>query len=201
MKFFGFLNRIISFSFYSLFFFVPLVFAGNTSELFEFNKMWLTYGLTILIMLAWVIKMILGKRFFFQRTPLDLPIALFLVSQGIATVFSLDSYVSFWGYYSRFNGGLLSTITYILLYYAFASNLGKKQVMRVLTISLVSGLIVALWGLPSHFGYDPTCFVFRGNFDVSRWTDAFQPKSRIFSTLGQPDWMAAYMAVLIPLAL
>ncbi|MBI2032783.1 MAG: O-antigen ligase family protein, partial [Candidatus Levybacteria bacterium] len=57
------------------------------------------------------------------------------------------------------------------------------------------------WGIPSHFGYDPTCLVFRGNFDVSCWTVDFQPKIRIFSTLGQPAWMAAYLAVLIPVAL
>lgn len=116
-------------------------------------------------------------------------------------MFSLDQYVSFWGYYSRFNGGLLSTITYILLYYAFVSNLEKKHVLRVLHVTLFSGLIVALWGLPSHFGYDPTCYVFRGSFDVSCWTDAFQPKVRIFSTLGQPDWLAAYLGILIPLSL
>lgn len=201
MKLVSFFNRTISASFYTLFFFVPLVFAGDTSELFELNKMWITFGLTILIMFAWFSKMIVQKRFAIQRTPLDIPILLFLLSQIISTLFSLDQYVSFWGYYSRFNGGLLSTITYIFLYYAFVSNLEKKHVLRILQVTLFSGLIVALWGLPSHFGYDPTCFVFRGSLDVSCWTDAFQPKVRIFSTLGQPDWMAAYLGILIPLSL
>ncbi|HSW87816.1 MAG TPA: O-antigen ligase family protein [Candidatus Saccharimonadales bacterium] len=201
MKLVSFFNRIIAASFYSLFFFVPLVFTGDTSELFELNKMWLTWGLAIIIIFAWCSKMLVQKRFSIQRTPLDIPILLFLLSQIISTIFSLDQYVSFWGYYSRFNGGLLSTITYILLYYAFVSNLEKKHVLRILHVTLFSGLIVALWGLPSHFGYDPTCFVFRGNFDVACWTDAFQPKIRIFSTLGQPDWLAAYLGVLIPLSL
>lgn len=201
MKLNNFFNRTIAASFYALFFLVPLVFTGDTSELFELNKMWLTWGLTIIIVLTWSTKMILQKRFYLQRTPLDIPIVLFLLSQIISTMFSLDPYVSFWGYYSRFNGGLLSTVTYIVLYYAFVSNLEKKHVLKLLQVTLFSGLVVALWGLPSHFGYDPTCFVFRGNFDVSCWTEAFQPKVRIFSTLGQPDWMAAYLAILIPLSL
>ncbi len=201
MKTISILNWIIAFYFYALFFFVPLIFAGNTSELFELNKIWLTYTIAIIIGIVWCIKMALQKRFFIQRTPLDIFLLLFLLSQVISTIFSLDSYVSFWGYYSRFNGGLLSTITYIFLYYAFVSNLGKKQVIRILQVTLVSGLLVALWGLPSHFGYDPTCFVFRGDFDVSCWTDAFQPKVRIFSTLGQPDWLAAYLVALIPVAI
>lgn len=231
-------NRIIEYSFYSLFLLVPLVFTSDNSELFELNKMWLTFGLTILIALAWFSKMVLQKRILLCRTPLDIPILLFLLSQIISTFNSLDFHVSLWGYYSRFNGGLLSIISYIFLYYAFVSNFatdargdstgrapdsaqravlkehseralagGKveagpravQMVKRLLVISLISGLIVTLWGLPAHFGYDPTCFMFRGNFDVSCWTDQFQPRVRIFSTLGQPNWMGTYLAILIPI--
>ncbi len=197
----AFCTRIIEYSFYSIFLLVPLVFTSTTSELFEFNKMWLTFGLTLIIAAAWFSKMILQKKLFMQKTPLDIPIALFLLSQIISTLVSIDQHISLWGYYSRFNGGLLSMIAYIFLYYAFVSNFGTSMVKRSLIISIVAGTIVALWGLPSHFGYDPTCWLFRGTFDVSCWTDQFQPKIRIFSTLGQPNWMAAYLAILLPLTL
>src|SRR5579885_711473 len=201
MKLTSYCNRIIEYSFYALFFFVPLVFSGNTSELFEFNKMWVTFGLTIIIATTWLAKMLLQKKSIVKRTPLDIPLMLFLISQIISTIFSLDTHVSLWGYYSRFNGGLLSTIAYIILYYAFVSNLEVRHILKSLKASLIAGLLVALWGLPSHFGADPTCFVFRGNFDTSCWTDAFKPTVRAFSTLGQPDWFAAYLAVLIPVAM
>ncbi len=223
-------NRTIEYSFYALFLLVPLAFTSATSELFELNKMWLTWGLTIIVGMSWFTKMILQRRILFQRTPLDIPIALFLLSQIISTIFSLDFHVSIFGYYSRFNGGLLSIISYIFLYYAFVTYVsegvakeeglptartdGKKEhwregllltgprfVKRLLSLSLISGLIVALWGLPSHFGYDPTCLIFRGTFDVSCWTADFMPKIRIFSTLGQPDWLAGYLAILIPIAI
>ena len=154
MRFVHFCNKIIEYSFYALFFFVPLAFASDTFELFEFNKMWLTFALTIIIGAAWVIKMIVQKRIFIQRTPLDIPIVLFLLSQVISTIFSWDTHVSIWGYYSRFNGGLLSIFSYIFLYYAFLSNLAvPSMVKRLLFVSLLSGLVVALWGLPSHFGW------------------------------------------------
>ncbi len=274
-------NRIIEYSFYALFFFVPLSFAGDTSELFELNKIWLTFALTIIIAAAWGVKIILQRQIHIQKTPLDIPILLFLLSQLIATVFSLDSYISLWGYYSRFNGGFLSILTYVFLYYAFVSQASELQkerdqkkpsqqdnslhlpfllggmaiiptvlliyylltlafpflfgyfnndeftkfinpliilsfiasfflfifaiqasfIKKVLCMSLFSGCIVILWGLPSHFGYDPTCLLFRGNFDVSCWTEAFQPKIRIFSTLGQPNWLAAYLSILLPIAI
>ena len=120
-------NRIIEYSFYALFFFVPLVLAGDTSELFEFNKMWLAFGLGLVIFAAWSSKAIIQGQLKIQRTPLDIPIMIFFVSQVISTLFSWDQHVSIWGYYSRFNGGLLSTILYIFLYYAFTSNLLRKS--------------------------------------------------------------------------
>ncbi len=224
MKFLGFANRTIEYLFYSLFLLVPLVFAGNTSELFEFNKMWLTFGITILIGFLWFSKMLLLKQVIFRRTIFDIPILLFLISQFISTLISIEPHISLWGYYSRWNGGLLSTIAYIFLYYAFVSNFwnnaptqitsknprdkqgffekepsGQTVVKRSLLISLISGLIVVLWAIPSHFGYDPTCLLFRGTFDVACWTNDFQPRVRIFGPLGQPDWLAGYLGVLLPI--
>src|SRR3990167_3763694 len=145
MRLLNFSQKAIEYLFYALFFLVPLVFLGSTSELFELNKIWLTYSLAILIALFWGIKFIANKRLLIRRTPLDIPILLFLSANILSTIFSWDPYVSFWGYYSRFNGGLLSIITYIFLYYAFLSNLSHlRYLKRLLSLSLISGLIVAL---------------------------------------------------------
>jgi len=265
MRLFNFCNKVIEYSFYLLLFLIPLTFTSDTSELFEFNKLWLTFIITIVIGLAWITKMVIRKELKIQRTPLDIPILLFLASEIISSFLSLDMHVSLWGYYSRFNGGLLSIFAYVFLYYAFVSNLRDEekeekakfelrkiylfvagiivfvigllvssqiknpdlagipyQSLATLTTALASfavlmlaapkgilkrslyailssALLVILWGLPSHFGFDPTCLLFRGTLDVSCWTSAFQPKVRIFSTLGQPDWLAAYLALLLPL--
>ena len=122
MKLLNFSNRAIEYLFYALFFLVPIVFLSNTSELFEFNKMWVTYGIAILIGFFWILKIVITKQIRIRRTPLDIPILLFLLAHLISTVISWDPYVSFWGYYSRFNGGTLSILTYAFLYFAFASN-------------------------------------------------------------------------------
>lgn len=265
MKLLNFCNKAIEYSFYLLFFLVPLSFTNDTSELFEFNKLWVTFIITIVIASAWMTKMVIKRQLRIQRTPLDIPIVLFLISEVISTFLSLDPHTSIWGYYSRFNGGLLSILSYVFLFYAFVSNLKEEEkeetgefkfkkiyifvagvivfiigalvasqiksadaagipyqmlatlitVLATFTVLmfaapkgiikksfyaiLSSAFLVVLWGLPSHFGYDPTCLLFRGTFDVSCWTNDFQPKVRIFSTLGQPDWMAAYLAALLPL--
>ncbi len=204
MKLLNICNKIIEYGFYAIFFFVPLALADKTSELFEFNKLWITFILSLVILTAWISKMLIKRQFKIQRTPLDIPIILFLLSQVISTVFSLDRHVSLWGYYSRFNGGLLSIITYIFLYYAFVSNFqenAKTIIKRLIFVALSSAIVVSLWGLPSHFGYDPTCLLFRGSLDVACWTSDFQPMIRIFSTLGQPDWLSAYLSILFPITI
>ncbi len=211
MKIIRVCNKIIEFSFYAVFLLIPLAIAGDTSELFEFNKMWLAFSLGIIIAVSWIIKSIVKKQFRIQKTPLDIPILLFLFSQLLSTIFSWDRHISVWGYYSRFNGGLLSIILYIFFYYAFVSNFLNRDdgifktpvdaVKRFLNLSIITAVIVSLWGIPSHFGYDPTCLIFRGNLDVSCWAADFQPRVRIFSTLGQPDWLAAYLSILLPVSI
>lgn len=176
-------------------------------ELFEFNKMLVVYLISIFIFFLWGLKMISEKKFFIRRTILDIPILLFLTSQIISTIFSIDAHTSFWGYYSRFNGGLLSMSVYIFLYYALVSNFfvnkedAKSFAKKILGISVAAGIGVALWGLPSHFGFDPTCMIFGRGLNVACWTESFNPTARMFSTLGQPNWLGAYLSILLPVAL
>lgn len=131
--------------------------------------------------------MILKKQILFTKTILFYPLILFLLSQIVCTIYSIDPYTSFWGYYSRFNGGLASTISYILLYFAFSSNLKKKETLLSIKLALFSSFLVGLYGIFQHFGIDKEFWV----QDVQR---------RVFSTLGQPNWLAAYIAAFIPLS-
>lgn len=202
------INKAIELVFYSLFITTPLAMHPHTSELFEFNKMWLVYIYSIIIFFLWGTKIIIERKFEVRRTPFDIFLLIFLASQIISTMISLDPHTSFWGYYSRFNGGLLSMLCYVLLYFAFSTNVlttdkdeSLKKAGRMLLAVFVSGILVSLWGFPSHFGFDPTCLAFRGSLDVSCWTEAFQPKIRIFSTLGQPNWLAAFLLILVPISI
>ncbi len=193
------IDTIIRFLYYSLFFFTPLIMASITSELFEFNKMLFIYSIAILVLFFWTLKMILHKKIILKKTPFDIPILLFLGSQVASTIFSIDKHTSLYGYYGRFNGGLLSIISYVILYFAFTSNFFNgepiKVVKKLLKVSLLSSFLVILWGLPGKFGFDLSCFVFIGQLNNACWTDQFHPELRIFSTLGQPNWLGAYLAI------
>lgn len=90
------IDRALKWSFYALFFLTPLILYPKTFELFEFNKMWFAYAVSLLILFLWVSKMIISEKFLCKRTPFDIPLMLFLASQTISTAFSIDPHVSFW---------------------------------------------------------------------------------------------------------
>jgi O-antigen ligase len=184
------LDKIIGLGFYLLVFLVPLVFLPVNYELFEFNKMLLVYLLTGIIAITWAAKMVMAKQIIFYRTPLDPFLVLFLVSQVISTMFSIDPHTSWWGYYSRFHGGLVSSLCYVLLYWSFVSNLTKNQAKKTVSYLLASACLVAGYGLLERMG-----------IDKDSWVQDVQ--NRVFSTLGQPNWLAAYLdaVIFIPLAL
>lgn len=209
-------HKVITVSFYILFFLIPIILTPWNYELFEFNKMLLVYALTTIIVAAMLTMMITFKKFIFRRSFWDFPLLLFLFSQIFAYFFSIDRHTSFWGYYSRFNGGLASLICYLALYWAFVSfsalvanssrhnNLDSKKSLsrqtdllgegnndqlflkNCLAALLISALLVSSYGILEHFGIDAQYWV----QDV---------RNRVFSTLGQPNWLAAWLAALIPL--
>lgn len=160
--------------------------------------MMLVYTLTTLIVAAWLFRMVEEKRTIFVPTPLFIPIILFLLSQVISTIISIDPHTSIWGYYSRSNGGLLSTISYTLLYFAAVSNFTKQDIIFLLKMTLFGGALVALYAIPESkytLNASPSCFLLHGEWTDSCWVQDVQ--ERVFATLGQPNWLAAYLGMLI----
>ncbi len=193
------LRKLISGTFIIYFLLLPLIIFPKTSEIFEFNKMVFTYLITIILCSLWLLRMVINKKIIFNKTSLDSPLIIFLCSQLVSTVFSIDSRTSFLGFYSRFNGGLLSIITYSLLYWVFVSNMDKVQVKKVFYALLVSTLISSIWAIFEHFGHSFSCLIFPdfNKFDVSCWVQ--DVRTRVYSSFGQPNWLAAWLTALIPI--
>lgn len=195
-------NRFIRIGFYLLFGLIPLLLTPWNYELFEYNKMMAVYTITAFVATAWLTKMIHLRELKIARTPLDIPIWLFVTSQFLSALFSIDPHVSWLGYYSRFNGGMWSVISYVLLYYAYMSNRSNNTnetrllapersdggQANLLKTALASATLVAIYGVLERLG-----------IDKHLWVQDVQ--NRVFSTLGQPNWLAAYLAALVPIGL
>lgn len=161
--------------------------------------MMLTYAFTVIITASWAAKTVAQKKFEVRKTPLDKFLFLFLISQFLSTVFSIDTHVSIFGYYSRFHQGLLATISYLILYFAFTTNFPKEKIKNLLYSSIAAAAIVSAWGIFEHFGHSPSCLIITGQFDVNCWVQ--DVATRVYATLGQPNWMSAYLAILIPITI
>lgn len=188
------LLKHIRFFYYILFFATPLAMSASTSEIFEFNKMIGIYFCTMIIATLWSIDFIMHKRIIMKPRILFFAL-IFLITQIISTFTSIDPHTSIFGYYGRFNGGLLSIFAYIILLFVFVQVFTKEDLKTLLKVSLFASLTVMVWGIPGRFGSDLSCALFTGQFTNACWTAQFQPEVRMFSTLGQPNWLGAYLAI------
>lgn len=147
--------------------------------------MYFVYFLTIPITTLHFLKFFQKKTPLFVKNPLFFPFLLFLFSQTISTFVSVDRHTSIFGYPSRLNGGLLSLFAYFILSQILFVNLTEKFKRQLIATSLLSGFFVSVYGIAQHLG-----------IDKHLWVQDVQ--NRVFSTLGQPNWLAAYLCILLP---
>ncbi|PIR99177.1 hypothetical protein COT87_00805 [Candidatus Collierbacteria bacterium CG10_big_fil_rev_8_21_14_0_10_44_9] len=178
------MQSIIVTTLYLLSIFVPLIFTTINSELFEFPKFILLLSGTLVITVAWIIHILKTRDYQITRakniSPIHIGILAVLITQIISTLFSINPYTSFWGYYSRFHQGLLTTICYTIIYFAAVKWLDNKSTLKLIKISVSTAIIISLFAISEHFGIDKNYWI----QDVA---------SRPFATLGQPNWLAAYL--------
>lgn len=194
----GMALHITRVSYNLLFLLLPLVFFPSTSELFELPKLIIFYGLSIVITTSFLLSFF-GKSIKIKLTGLEIPILLFLLALLLSTIFSIEVRTSLLGYYSRWNGGLIPTITLAILFVIYVSIKDKKLIRTNINSILISGALVSLWGIFEKLGVSPSCVILRNEFSVSCWVQDVQ--NRVFATFGQPNWMAAFLAMIMPFAI
>jgi len=150
--------------------------------------MYFVYLITLAIFFFHLLTWLKGKTTLFSKNKLNIPLLIFFSTQLISTFFSVDIHTSLFGYYSRLNGGLLSLAAFSILFLILPQYLNPKFINKLINSILVSGLLVSSYGILEHFG-----------IDKHLWVQDVQ--SRVFSTLGQPNWLAAYLCILLPFAI
>jgi len=184
----GFVS-IIELLFILYIFLMPLLITTFTNELFEWPKVMFTYLMTILLLFFYLLKIIATQQLIIPKIPLLLVFGAFLLWTAVTTLTSINVYTSFWGYYSRFNGSLLSYLSYAMLAFIFLTELNSlAHIRRIVTALFSSAFLVAAFGVAQRLGVDKDFWV------QHSW-------ERVFSTLGQPNWLAAYLAPIILLAI
>jgi len=181
------LRRVIVVGLMLLLFAVPLTFDPTAYDGFELPKITLFRILTILVALVWLILLVKRGKFSVPSSPLNWPIAAFLGISIISTIFSRNPGVSLRGLYNFYFWGLTAIMGYILLYIIISTVLEDKDREDMITAVLLGSVAVILYG-----------FVQRQGMDILEW--ATSSRHRIWSTLGNPNFLGAYLVMVIPLA-
>ncbi|MEW6620518.1 MAG: tetratricopeptide repeat protein [bacterium] len=160
-------------------FIIPLYFDIHLYSTFDLSKVGVMYVMTLIMLVAWLIKMILTGNYKSVSTPINLAVLGFWASTIISTVFSIDPMMSLIGTYKRYEG-LLAITCYIVQFFLIINFLdNQSKLYRLIKAIGYTGLISSCYGMIQHFGKDPLSW------------ESWNPW-RIISCFGNPVFYSAY---------
>lgn len=202
------LNSLIEIIYLAVVFATPLWFAYwfPTYNIFEFNKIILFKILTWLLLFFTILKLIFysprpnfsAGRFFrrYWLAPL-----IFIVGLSLILIWSSDPAQSFYGTIER-QQGLSSYLLYFLWFILVSFNVLvgasdastsdraiPKKIRRIIMAAVLSGFLVAGYGVLQII-----------NIDFVTWPEEPYLTHRALSSLGQPNFLASWLLLVIPLA-
>lgn len=142
-----FLDGFITFGIMAIFFGLPIFFLGITFQGLAFEKQIYFYFWIMLSLIAWAVKSVILGEMKVRRTPLDIPVVIFWSAYLISTIFSVDQWHSFWGFFGDPSRGFMSVTAMILGYYLVVSHYDEKRLRKIVGAILFSAALVSTWTL------------------------------------------------------
>jgi tetratricopeptide (TPR) repeat protein len=180
-------DMVITVSLVALFFGLPIFFTGFTLQGIALEKQVYFYFWLLLGLVAWASKGVITGDLRIRRTPLDIPILLFVVFYGLDIFFSVDKWHSFFGFFGDPSRGFLSVLGLALAYFLLLSHFTWKRFLLMFGGFVVSGMIVILWSVLvlMNVHFLPTALA------------AYAPMSLI----GTVSTLATFLSLLVPIFL
>lgn len=147
--------------------------------------------LTELMLLAYILKVFLENRISFKISGKTLILLSALIaSYFLSLYFSIHPLKSWQGSFIR-QEGIYIFLHYILFFLLLALNLkGWKQIKRIIITVLLSSVLVCAYGFFQYSG-----------LDFISWKKSAVYQGRIFSSLGQPNFLGHWLIMVIPLTI
>lgn len=190
-------------------FLIPLWFAYflPTYNIFDFNKLIVFKILVWFLFLLTALKLIFfssrgGFSFgqFFKKYWLWPSV--FIAGLSLSLIFSDNPLLSFYGTMER-QAGLVSYLFYFFWFILLSFNILtisnhrprtadtiKKRIRRVVVTAVIAASLVSFYGLLQIL-----------NLDFLTWPESAFITHRVFSTIGQPNFLASWLLLVIPLSL
>ncbi|MDF2546496.1 MAG: hypothetical protein K0R93_1394 [Anaerosolibacter sp.] len=162
----------------------PLIIAPFYMDYFYYPKMLFVYVTASALSIIWFLN---RKSNNIKIDLIEKMIVIYLILIVTSTFFSVNIGRSTWGNSYR-EEGIFAIIVYVFMFILVRR---KYQFSKAhVSILLLSASLVALYGISQYFGYDP---IPRDPFRVN-W------KGRAFSTMGNPNFLGAYLTLILPIS-
>lgn len=168
---------------------VPFAFHRGFAEQFSYIKLVLTEGLVLLGLTIWALGLIWGKRHWPRRFLLGPPLALLAAAVLLSC---WNSPVP--GFSLREAQYFLCGPLWLLLLISWGGGEARVRLLAVLIVG--AGSVVAAIALAQWLGHDPLLF---GDYRIVWGT--MVGRMRLYSTFGNPNFVAGYLIGAIFLAL
>lgn len=181
----------------------PMFFNVFSSRVFEPDKISLVRTIALIMVLAWLVKLVNGGYAFLPafsaagaangdsetssagwsklwRNPFFIPVLLMVIAFLVSTIFSLAPFVSWFGSYQRLQG-TYSFLAYVTIAMLAAAHLRRpEQIRRLQHVVILTSLPISIYGVIQHYAIDPLPW----GGDVT---------TRVASNAGNAIFLAAYL--------
>lgn len=181
-------NILDSFIFGSIllvFLLVPVFFTGLVAQGLGFEKVILFYFLTLIGVVAWVIKGAVVGELKLKRTPLDLPILIAFAFFTLSTILSISPKDSLIGSYGSSVKGLAAFIAFVLFYYLVVNNLTRDRIKYIFGALIFSSILIIVYSILQLNGV----FILGAQF-----TNTIK-----FNPLGSLSGLSKFLIIVLPL--
>lgn len=157
---------------------IPLVFTFRATT-YNIPKVVLSQLLIMLVFVLWLINMNERNCFSIRKTPLNLPVILFLIWAALSSTQAINKYEAL--------QAICQLSAFLLLYFIVVNNVHTmKELNSFLITMIIVGMLISVYGLIQTQG-----------IDFSNWETGSAP----ISTLGNVNFAAGYLITVIPLSL
>ena len=147
------LNKLTTIIFLLVAGLIPLFLGTFTTDFYETPKLiFLLVAVTLLLILK-TVSWVLSGKVVLTRTPIDVPLLLFIAVVLISAFVSPLRYISFLGSLPKVHGSASTWVLYVLFYFLATSHLKTVgQVKGLLQALLASGVVLSILSVLSYFG-------------------------------------------------
>jgi len=173
-----------------LIFLLPISFSPFVVSIWQI-KYTLLISLTQILALLWLLKILFAGA---EQSPnqkkikILVPFLIFISLLTLTLLFSERPEISFWGTYQRKMGYLTWLHCFIFFLVLFFNLKSKKQIKRIVWTIFFSSLVVVFYGILQILGLDPII-----------WIENPLLTKRVFSFTGQPNFLASFLLLTLPL--